>query len=279
MIDACLFAANVFNASYSSSFNHPMKPAIYPERTLYGTYPNEIWPGIKHLHLNTVHREAPKPLHLLMSIVFTVTHLLKSSRLCGTGDGSMYGLLCLGPISLGLHVAKLCNNMKYCFELRMLYIDALVVCKRYRESSYELLSLIHGLNLPYDEIKDGDERMEDEEDDTKRVSISSKMLTAAVNGRPGRKLFIITFINFIYYLIILTLSPSRQVQLQILATIIAMISWKKKQRKQLERIRQQQEHRVVVIMEPKDLLLKVVHMMDHLPSGWNYHMSKQIHMN
>ena len=177
-VDVCLFAAHVLGSCFASSMTNPARPSDYPERTLRGLYPKEIWPGIAALHLNTTNRQAPRPLHLMQAVLFVVSTLLQNAALCGTQDGTPYGLACLAPLTLGLHVAWVCRSTTHCFELRLLRVDALRVCKRYAEASQELATLVQGLGLPCDK--------EGVPDASSDVSSNGSLLARAVAGRPGK---------------------------------------------------------------------------------------------
>ena len=181
-VDVCLFAAHVLGSCFASSMTNPARPSDYPERTLRGLYPQEIWPGISALHLNTTNRQAPRPLHLMQAVLFVVSTLLQNAALCGTQDGTPYGLACLAPLALGLHVARVCRSTTHCFELRLLRVDALRVCKRYAEASQELATLVQGLGLPCDK-----EGVPDVSSDVSSGgSLDGSLLARAVAGRPGK---------------------------------------------------------------------------------------------
>jgi len=138
-----LFAARVFGAPLTVSLPNPSRSCDYTNRSLRGSYPTSIYPGINGLHLGK-HRLAPQPLHLLNSIRTIVIILLKAAESCSNNNGTLFGLACLAPLALGANIALQCRSSVHCFEMRLLRIDALRLCSKYQEASSELSSLLDG---------------------------------------------------------------------------------------------------------------------------------------
>ena len=158
-----------------------------------------MWPGIEGLHLGR-HRQSPQPLHLLRAIRFCVNILLRSASLIGSGDGdgTMYGLACLAPLALGESVAMQCGSVVHCYEIRMMRVDALRVCRRYREASKELALLLRGEGLPLDVVDPavrerervaaeggGGSGGDGRETETETTALQ-KIVENVVKSRPGR---------------------------------------------------------------------------------------------
>ena len=154
-----------------------------------------MWPGIEGLHLGR-HRQSPQPLHLLRAIRFCVNILLRSASLIGSGDGdgTLYGLACLAPLALGESVAMQCGSVVHCYEIRLMRVDALRVCRRYREASKELALLLRGEGLPLDVVDPAvQERAaaaaadaDAMETETETTGLQ-KIVANVVKGRPGRE--------------------------------------------------------------------------------------------